>query len=120
MQYYSIDPKYFNFYNYFFHFRQIESIESIELSEWFKKSIENEEIKFYDYQEFNNISEIGSGGFSLVYTACWKNTRTKYAIKKFSKSFTTKDEVINEVCGWKTFLIGIISHIDSLFFSRLI
>ena len=81
----------------FFYFRQIESIESIELSEWFKKSIENEEITFYDYREFHNVSEIGSGGFSSVYIACWKNTQTKYAIKKFSKASITKDEVINEV-----------------------
>ncbi len=55
-------------------------------------------MKFYDYQEFNNISEIGSGGFSSVYTACWKNTDAKFAIKKISKAFITKDEVINEVC----------------------
>ena len=82
----------------FFSFRRIESIESIELFNWFKKSIENEEINFYDYQDFSNISKIGSGGFSSVYTACWKNTEAKFAIKKFSKAFITKDEIINEVC----------------------
>ena len=62
----------------------------------FEKSIENKEITYYDYQDFNNISEIGSGGFASVYTASWKNTQSKFAIKKFKISITK--EVMNEVC----------------------
>ena len=65
-----------------------------ELSNWFEKSIENEEITYYDDQDFNNIHEIGFGGFSSVYSAGWKNTETTFAIKKFNK---ISMEIIDEV-----------------------
>ncbi|RIA84165.1 kinase-like domain-containing protein [Glomus cerebriforme] len=51
-------------------------------------------IHYYDPQGFNNITEIASGGTSLVYAAYWKNT-SKFVIKKFVKSLTK--EVINEI-----------------------
>ena len=50
----------------------------------------------YNHQDFKNLSKVGFGGFSSVYAAEWKNTGTKFAIKKFTKGFT--DEIINEVC----------------------
>ncbi len=62
-----------------------------------KRSIENDEITYYDYQDFNDFSEVGSGGFSSVYTANWKYTRSKFAIKKFDRISIPMNDVINEV-----------------------
>ncbi|PKY22619.1 kinase-like protein [Rhizophagus irregularis] len=53
-------------------------------------------IYYYDSQEFNNFSKIGSGGFSAVHAAYWKNT-TKFAIKKFNESLSSMEEIINEI-----------------------
>ena len=49
-------------------------------------------------RDFKDLSKVGYGGFSLVYAAEWKNTGTKYAIKKFTKAST--NEIINEVCNF--------------------
>jgi len=68
-----------------------------QIFDWFEESIENKEITYYDYQDFNNIFKIGSRGFASVYTANWKNTQSKFTIKKFDKISIIK-EVINEVC----------------------
>ncbi|CAG8681755.1 12854_t:CDS:1, partial [Funneliformis caledonium] len=48
---------------------------------------------------FNDFSEIGSGGYALVYTAHWKNTTTKLAIKELYKSSMKEIEeiILNEV-----------------------
>ncbi len=40
---------------------------------------------------------IGSGGFASVHAAYWKNTRSKFAIKKFNESNNTTEVIINEV-----------------------
>ncbi|CAB4408549.1 unnamed protein product [Rhizophagus irregularis] len=53
-------------------------------------------IRYYDSQEFKNFSNIGSGGFSTVHAAYWKNT-TKFAIKKFNGSLSSMKEIINEI-----------------------
>jgi serine/threonine protein kinase len=46
---------------------------------------------------------IGSGGFSSVHAAYWKNTPSKFAIKKFINSSTR--EIINEVWFYKLLIL---------------
>ncbi|PKC01605.1 kinase-like protein [Rhizophagus irregularis] len=53
-------------------------------------------ICYYDSQEFKNFAKIGSGGFSTVHIAYWKNT-TKFAIKKFIENLNSMEEIINEI-----------------------
>ncbi|GBB92337.1 hypothetical protein RclHR1_00020040 [Rhizophagus clarus] len=65
--------------------------------DWFEESIKNKEITYYDYKDFNDISKIGSGGFASVYITSWKNTQSKFAIKKFDKISITINEVKNEI-----------------------
>ncbi|CAB4440492.1 unnamed protein product [Rhizophagus irregularis] len=60
------------------------------------------------YDQFNDIKEIGKGGFSTVYSAIWKNglldsinkiriPNTKVALKYLNNSQNFVDEFINEV-----------------------
>ena len=51
----------------------------------------------YDPQDFNNFTDIGSGGSASVHTADWKDTEntTKFIIKKLIKS--SMKEAINKV-----------------------
>jgi serine/threonine protein kinase len=53
--------------------------------------------RHYDHQDFKILFEIGSGGSAAVYAAYWKNTTSKFAIKKITKLSAGK-EIINEVC----------------------
>jgi len=50
---------------------------------------------YYYSQDFENFSEIGSGGSASVHVICWKNTQIKFAIKKFNEG--SKEEIINEI-----------------------
>jgi hypothetical protein len=62
------------------------------------------------YDQFNDIKEIGKGGFSTVYSAIWKNgllsyigsewrriPNTRVALKCLYNSCDSLDEFINEV-----------------------
>ncbi|PKB94783.1 kinase-like protein, partial [Rhizophagus irregularis] len=60
-------------------------------------------ICYYDSLEFRNFAKIGSGGFSTVHVAYWKNT-TKFAIKKFYENLSSMKEIINEVYNTKSLI----------------
>ena len=65
---------------------------------WIEESIAKESIKYYDYKHFNNIQEIGFGGFGKVYRANWKNSYSYLALKSFFNfNNITAKEIINEV-----------------------
>jgi len=65
---------------------------------WIEESIAKKIIKHYDYKHFNNIQEIGIGGFGKVYRAKWKSSHNYLALKSFFdfNSITVK-EIVNEV-----------------------
>jgi hypothetical protein len=82
----------------------------VEVNEWFESSIQNKEISYYNYEEFDNISKIGFGASATVYIANLKkvpNSETannlssspiaQFAIKKFHEISSTMNEVVNEV-----------------------
>ncbi|CAB5342391.1 unnamed protein product [Rhizophagus irregularis] len=73
------------------------NLDKRQVFDWFEESIEKKEITYYDYKDFNDISKIGSGGFASVYATSWKNTKSKFAIKKFDKLSITINEVKNEI-----------------------
>ncbi|PKC14702.1 kinase-like protein [Rhizophagus irregularis] len=66
--------------------------ERVELESFLK----SQKIRIFDSQIFKNPTEIGSGGFSFVYVAYWKNTTAKYAIKKF-KETSKEGDIINKI-----------------------
>jgi hypothetical protein len=70
---------------------------------WIEESIEKKQIRYYDYNHFNNIQEIGSGSFGKVYRANWENSHL--ALKSFFKFNDMAREIVNEVviiykCFW--------------------
>jgi hypothetical protein len=65
---------------------------------WLEKSISEERIKYYPYEEFKDIEQIGSGSFGSVVRAAWKNTDRFFALKSFFKyDKITLNEIVNEV-----------------------
>ncbi|EXX67475.1 uncharacterized protein OCT59_020687 [Rhizophagus irregularis] len=63
---------------------------------WLDEAINKEHIKYYKYDQFNNVKIIGSGGFGKVFRANWKNTGNILALKEFKYNTAVK-EIINEI-----------------------
>jgi hypothetical protein len=64
---------------------------------WIEESIAKKQIKYYDFKNFNNIQEIGSGNFGKVYRANWINSHNYLALKSFKYFNIMVKEVVNEV-----------------------
>ncbi|CAB4437561.1 unnamed protein product [Rhizophagus irregularis] len=50
---------------------------------WIEEAVDKEHLNHYEYNQFTNIQEIGSGGFGKVYRANWKNTKKTISVKNF-------------------------------------
>ena len=71
---------------------------SNEWIDWINDAISKKLIKYYEYDHFYNIEEIGSGSFGKVYRANWKNSNKYLALKSFtSLNNTTAKEIVHEV-----------------------
>ncbi|EXX72277.1 uncharacterized protein OCT59_023921 [Rhizophagus irregularis] len=64
---------------------------------WIEESIAKKQIRYYDYNHFKNIREIGSGGFGKVCRANWKNSHNYLALKSFTNFNITAKEIVNEL-----------------------
>jgi len=65
---------------------------------WIEEAIAKNYFKYYEYDQFSNIKEIGSGSFGKVYRATWKNSHKDLALKSFfNLNNITVKEIVNEV-----------------------
>ncbi|GBB84566.1 hypothetical protein RclHR1_11130003 [Rhizophagus clarus] len=64
---------------------------------WIEESIAKKQIKYYDYEHFNNIQEIGSGSFGKVSRTNWKNSHGYLALKSFTNFNDKAKEIVNEI-----------------------
>ncbi|RGB42670.1 kinase-like domain-containing protein [Rhizophagus diaphanus] len=63
-----------------------------------EEAIVKEHLKFYEYEQFSNFQQIGSGNSGKVYRANWKNSEKKFAIKSFYNfNNITLKEIIREL-----------------------
>ena len=71
---------------------------SNELINWIEKAIYEKLIRYYEYNHFHHIQEIGRGGFGKVYRANWKNSNKYLALKSFTSfNNVTAKEIAKEV-----------------------
>uniref|UniRef100_U9T2M0 Protein kinase domain-containing protein n=1 Tax=Rhizophagus irregularis (strain DAOM 181602 / DAOM 197198 / MUCL 43194) TaxID=747089 RepID=U9T2M0_RHIID len=63
-------------------------------NKWIEEAISNKLIKHYDFEQFYNFQEIGSGSFGKVHRTNWKNSNKNYALKSF---FNFNDTVIKVI-----------------------
>jgi len=69
---------------------------------WLEEAIAKEYLKYYEYKNFSNVQEIGSGGFGKVYRANWKNFENYLALKSFfNLNNATVKEIVREVIYFK-------------------
>jgi hypothetical protein len=65
---------------------------------WIEEAINKKHIRYYEYENFNNIQEIGSGSFGKVFRANWKNFKHYLVLKSFfNLNKITLKEIVNEV-----------------------
>lgn len=65
---------------------------------WIEDAISKKLIRYYDYKYFNDIQDVGSGGFGQVSRAKWRNNDQYFALKSFfNLNNITISEVVHEV-----------------------
>ncbi|UZO03654.1 uncharacterized protein OCT59_024058 [Rhizophagus irregularis] len=65
---------------------------------WIEEAINKKHIKYYEFENFKNIQEIGSGTFGKVFRANWKNFDHYLALKSFfNLNSITLKEIVNEL-----------------------
>lgn len=65
---------------------------------WIEDAIAKNFFKYYEYNHFSNIQEIGSGKLGKVYHANWKSSHRCFTLKSlFDLNNITAKEIINEV-----------------------
>ena len=69
--------------------------------EWIEKCINERRIKYYKYNEFTKVEEIGGELFGKVYRANWKQNENCIALKSFSTDSATVKQIVNEVCNYR-------------------
>ena len=75
---------------------------------WIEEAIAKGHIKYYEYEHFSNIQEIGCGTFGKVYRVNWKNSHGYLALKSFfNLNGITVKEIVNEVIIEKSMCIGL-------------
>jgi serine/threonine protein kinase len=61
---------------------------------WIEEAIDKECLNYYEYNQFNNIQEIGTGDFGKVYRASLNNLEKFFALKTF---FNIDNIIMNEI-----------------------
>ncbi|EXX58675.1 hypothetical protein RirG_195780 [Rhizophagus irregularis DAOM 197198w] len=51
--------------------------------DWLEEAIAKKYFKYYEFENFSNIQEIGTGGFGKVFRASWKSSGQYLALKTF-------------------------------------
>ncbi|GBC05719.1 hypothetical protein RclHR1_00640007 [Rhizophagus clarus] len=65
---------------------------------WIEEAINKEHTKFYEYKQFSNFQQIGSGSFGKVYRVNWRNLEKHLALKSFfNLDNITMKEIVHEL-----------------------
>jgi hypothetical protein len=70
---------------------------SADIYEIIEQCVKEKHLKYYEYNEFNKMEEIGSGLVGKVYRANWKQNEKSLALKSFNLDDITVEEIVNEV-----------------------
>ena len=85
-------------------------------TDWIEEAIAKNYFKYYEYNHFSNIQEIGSGSFGKVYRVNWKSSHKYLALKSFfNLNNTTIKEIVYEVITHFTSINFVISDVYCIF-----
>jgi serine/threonine protein kinase len=74
-----------------------KNTESKDYIDWLNNSIAEQHIKYYDYSDFKNFQQLGSGAYGNVVRVNWKNSNRFFAIKSFNNDEQILGKVVEEV-----------------------
>ncbi|KAF0501387.1 kinase-like protein [Gigaspora margarita] len=77
---------------------------------WLDDAILNQQIKYYDYNEFSNLKKIGEGMFGSVYKSELRNPRLNVVLKYLSIDASFDDDVAEKFIKEIQFLQEFTSH----------
>ena len=84
----------------------IDNTEMQSANDLIKEAVDKSHFKYYDYKNFRNIQEIGSGRFSKVFRANWKNSEQFLVLKYFFNfNKATAKEIEREVITYNIYCI---------------
>lgn len=72
---------------------------------WIENGIASDYINYHDFDEFQNIKRIGTGGFGEVYRANWESSNTVVALKSLKNDDCCMKEIANEVYKFNDYLV---------------
>ena len=75
----------------FYYFNFLKSLSSE--NELIDKFIQEQQLKWFPYNTFENVKYLDKGGFGIVYTASWSDDKLTLALKSLNNS----NEILNEV-----------------------
>ena len=78
----------------FYYFNFLKSLSSG--NELIDKFIQEQQLKWFPYNTFENVKYLDEGGFSIVYTATWSDKHT-LVLKSLNNSNEDLSEILNEV-----------------------
>lgn len=73
----------------------------VDWTSWIEKGVSNKIIKYYEYNCFSNVKEIGSRNSRKVYRANWKSSRNPLALKSINED--TAEKIIYWVITLRTY-----------------
>src|ERR1051325_4818248 len=50
-------------------------------NKWIDKKVNDDDINYFEYDEFSNVEKVGEGGFGVVNRADWESGGIKVALK---------------------------------------
>ena len=64
---------------------------------WIEEAISKKHIKYYKYEDFNNIQNIDRGNFGKIYRANWKISEKYFVLKSlFNPDENAVQEIVRE------------------------
>ncbi|RGB33897.1 kinase-like domain-containing protein [Rhizophagus diaphanus] len=65
-------------------------------NEWIDNKIKDDDINYFEYNEFSNMKKIDNGAFGIVNRADWKSCRSKVALKILASNSSINEDNMNK------------------------
>jgi serine/threonine protein kinase len=66
------------------------------LNEWIDTKIRDDDINYFEYDEFSNVEKVGNGAFGIVKRADWKSCGIKVALKILANNPSINEDNMNK------------------------
>src|SRR5688572_20995022 len=79
------------------------------LNEWIDAKVKDDDINYFEYNEFSNMEKVGEGAFGSVNRADWKCCGIKVALKVLANNPSINEDNMNKFLKEVILILNIIS-----------